>query len=263
MKHKYDVLVSIGWNCEVSFRIQDYLNHNIDSYMYSWVRVQNSEGLLHSLYHPEDVLSGIITLLDCGMLRCENCQMDFHGIGDKGSLFLENGSPNTVVVEDTIQELKSRIRHTSDKFQKLLRSEKKSLFIWKLNEANNIDSKTICDINNVFHFFMQTYKSGQFGLLIVAERHKITPELLLLQSDQLFVKTISRAADKENVLLDGDIDGWMKLLVEVDCDVKKIFRSIYVVYLNLRWRSKRAWQKTYLTVESMLVAFYHKVRRIK
>lgn len=78
MKYKYDVLVSIGWNCEVSFRIQDFLNRQIDSYVYSWVRVQNSAGLLHSLYYPEDILAGKITLLKCGMLRCENCQMDFH-----------------------------------------------------------------------------------------------------------------------------------------------------------------------------------------
>lgn len=263
MKHSFDTLVSLGWNCEVSFRIQDYLNRNIDSYLYSWVRVQNGEGLLRSLYHPEDVLAGNITLLDCGMLRCEKCQLDFHGIGEKGKLFLENGAPNEEVVSETIKELRSRIGHTSDKFQKLLKSDKRSLFIWKLNENYIVDQQVLENIKKVFCFLSEKYVSGKFVLMIVIEKKRCTEELLSLQNERLVVKNVQRVADKDNVMLDGDIDGWMEILAREDLICGSAFQFIYLLYLKIRWRMKRHFCNIYLKIENVLVYIYHRIRGIE
>ncbi len=44
----FDHIVSLGYNCEVSFRINDYLEREIDSYPLSWAYVfEQSSTSLH------------------------------------------------------------------------------------------------------------------------------------------------------------------------------------------------------------------------
>ena len=48
------ILVSLGYNCEVSFRLEDYYG-KLDSYLFSWSFEDSRSGFIKALENMEDV----------------------------------------------------------------------------------------------------------------------------------------------------------------------------------------------------------------
>jgi hypothetical protein len=87
---KFDEVTSLGYNCEVGFRIQDYFGL-MDSYPYSWAYCLDRKLFLESLDNLDDILTGDITLMPSGMFRCEKYQISFHASKEKMHyLLMEN-----------------------------------------------------------------------------------------------------------------------------------------------------------------------------
>lgn len=125
-RRKFDVYVSLGYNCEVSFRIRDFLNSPIDSYPFSWCYVTRPERLGECLENMDDILKHKTKLLPWGMILDEKYGLSFH-IKVLKSRLLQDGQDNKEIYQEALLELQSRFRHLIFKFRELLKSNRYTL----------------------------------------------------------------------------------------------------------------------------------------
>ena len=86
----YNKVISLRNNCEVSYRIRDYLGH-LDSYPYTWSLCQSHEGFLKSIGNISDLLSGDTRILPSGLVEDPRYQLGFRVKVYKNQLVNENG----------------------------------------------------------------------------------------------------------------------------------------------------------------------------
>ncbi|MDM0822046.1 hypothetical protein QTI12_14785 [Clostridium perfringens] len=209
-KNTFDEVVSLGYNCEVSFRIKDYFG-KISSYPYSWAYCCDKNLFLKSLDNLDDILTGEITLLPLsGMFKCEKYNMNFHSSKHKENLVVD-GKPNKENVEKEIKNLKEKIKHLTKKFKDLLTSEKNTLFVIKIKHDEFNDEKFIQEI---YSRLLKYYKSKRFLLLVVLEEKYLTKEIINLESERLKIRTVKYFAKDNDTLRGGDLVGWNSVFSE-------------------------------------------------
>ena len=124
--------VSLGYNCEIS-QILSLIFGSIDSYVWSWSFCHSYEGLISSIYNPENIL-------------LSNKELDFGGKGirftDYSMSFHTRGFVNTLHGDDpNILELESRIKHLAYKFSQLKKMSENVIFISKYNWEYDVELK--------------------------------------------------------------------------------------------------------------------------
>ena len=109
---KFSEIISLGYNCEVSFRIKDYCQkhgQSLNSFVFSWAYVEKKEGLLKSLsqldnFWKEIEVSGTegeqLKLLPGGMYRYLAYDIAFHSKAKK--MAFENGKTLNIDIEPDI-----------------------------------------------------------------------------------------------------------------------------------------------------------------
>lgn len=207
----FDKIVSLGYNCEVSFRIEDFTHRPIDSYPYSWSYALDQNLFVESLWHPGDILRGSVEVLPWGMFLDEKYQLSFHGKETGKPLFLKEGELDQMVADQMVAELRSRVAHLAEKFEQLLKSNHYTLFIMKIPSWKNGEENTKL-IEKVCEFLEQNYLSGKYILLAVAERgnqsfREHTDELEAYE--KLRIRYINEFAPDDDVKNSGDIQGWL------------------------------------------------------
>lgn len=208
---KFDEIVSLGYNCEVAFRIMDSFGDQ-QSYPFSWVYILDRDLFLDALDNLSDVLSGEVTLLPWGMFKCERYQISFHASVNKETLFID-GSPNEEVVKSEISNLKDKFNYMAGKLYKLFESKKRTLFVIKVRHSGITE-----DVKFVQELFLKLtglYKSQNFTLLVLFEDQFISDNLLKLQSDRLKIKSVKCFADDSDTLKSGDLNGWKSIFSEI------------------------------------------------
>lgn len=204
-KNVFDEVVSLGYNCEVSFRIKDYFN-KISSYPYSWAYCCDKELFLKSFSNLDDLLTGDITFIPAsGMFKCEKYNINFHSSKHKEHL-VTDGKPNEENVEKEIIALKEKTNYLTEKFKQLLESEKNTLFVIKIkHDECNDDIKFVKEI---YSKLLEKYKSKKFVLLVVLEEKYLTNELTKLESEHLKIRSVKYFARDSETLTGGDLVGW-------------------------------------------------------
>lgn len=217
--YQFDTIVSLGFNCEVSFRIRDHLNGHLDSYPYSWCYVYGDADLTDCLEHPERILSGNVELLPNGMLRCSTCHLAFHGKTPHELLWNENGSPNQEQLDMTIAELRARQSHLQDKLRWLLNDGSKStLFLLKNAKIAFDPQGAIDDIRRLSRFLERHYLGGHYLLVVVVEAHFLTSRLRRLENAHLIFRPVQHFAKEGKAQSGSDFEGWNAIFQEFDPD---------------------------------------------
>ncbi|MGN0384122.1 MAG: hypothetical protein ACI4DS_07620 [Eubacterium sp.] len=207
----YDKVVSLGFNCEVSFALKDYYG-KLDSYPYSWCYSADRELMLSSLGHMEEILTGHVECLpESNMFKCHKFQLSFHAKSNRDQLEID-GVEQPEKVKESLMELRSRVGHLTDKMQALFNSKESTLFIYKLRFTNDWEEDNRFIIKLV-EKLNELYKSHNFVLLVVVEnvnRYKVT----LKDNEQLKVRVIDNFSGFYNVQGSTDHAGWAKILDE-------------------------------------------------
>ena len=212
----FDTIVSLGFNCEVSFRIQDHLHGHLDSYPFSWCYLYGNANLPRCMEHPEELLSGPITLQTNGMLRCEVSHLAFHGKTPLELLRPAEGPVDPLVLEQTIEELKSRVNHLNQKFQTLLQGEQTTLFVSKNAKLALDPQQAREDIAELSLWLETHYKGGKFLHVVVVEAPYLTPALRKMENDHLTFRAVSSFAKEGKAKSGGDHAGWAAIFNEFD-----------------------------------------------
>lgn len=213
---KFDEIVSLGYDCEISQRLTDiFINGKFEHYLFTWSYENNRDLFIEALKHLNDFTETEYTLLQSGMVKHEKYNIAFHTRFAKNKLINSDGSP-TDILPQAIEELKSRLNYLANKTENLFKSNKKVLFILKLHRTNlQEDIDYIEKLNETLKskFCNKTLK---YILMVVIEGKKYTKqELKLINSKtnkNIKYEAILHFAHGAYTDVSGDIFGWYRLL---------------------------------------------------
>lgn len=225
---KYDVVASIGYNCEISFRLENFYGH-INAMPFSWSYVLDRDSFPTVLKNIEPLFAGEVRLLDDNMILCENTNIKFH---PRYEILLKDGSITEKSLAEATEELKSRVAHLKKKFKDLLASDKKTLFLLKVE--NKGEESNVQFIKNVLEALNETYSSGNFTLAAFVEQEAVTPAIRQLESDQVKIRVLKRFAPRKHTDIAGDVKGWYRILKELTGESGQ-------GYWKRLWNVRREW----------------------
>lgn len=204
----YDTVISLGYNCETSFRLENFFG-KINSMPFSWAYVMNRDLFPQALEEIDRLLEEEIQLLPDHMILCKTFQIKFHPRYD---ILLPHGKMTDDSFEQALSELRQRVEHLKSKHKELFLSDTRTLFILKVEGRGEKDAMRY--IESVYRVLERQYRSGRFVLLAVLEKSHITEGLKNLEQDRLKIRTLKKFAPVKHTDTMGDITGWWRLLVE-------------------------------------------------
>ena len=214
---KYDHIISLGYNCEVSFRIKDFFG-KLESYPFTWVYINNQIPQFVDVLKNFDKLllkKNNLSVVPWGMILDNKYNVLFHTKGDIREMFDQNHTPIKKILDLKISELKSRYKHLCFKFNDLLFSDDRTLFVIKIDCQNGYDVKDIIKfVKKINLFFKCNYKSKKYLLLVVVE-NKFYNKIKKMNSKYIVVKYVKKFASDAYTDIDGDWEGWNDIFKSV------------------------------------------------
>ena len=222
----FDKVVSLGYNCEVSFRIEDYYG-SIDAMPFSWSFTLNRDKFAGAMKNPGELLSEGITVKDDHMLMCNKYELKFH---PRYSIFPQFSDYTNEQLDEATKELKERVQHLADKFEALCNSDMNTLFVMKVEDKGTEDNCKY--ITEIFETLKERYKSGRFVLAVVMLNVAINDSVMALENERLKVFGLKKFAPLKHTNIMGDIKGWRNVFWSLDPN--KEGKSKFVKRVNSR-----------------------------
>jgi len=225
---KYDAVVSLGYNCEISFRLENFFEH-INAMPFSWAYVLERETFPQVLERIEPLFTGEVRLLDDHMILCENTNIKFH---PRYEILRKDGVVTEESLKEAVEELKSRVAHLKKKQLELFRSDKRTLFLLKVE--NKKEAANIAYIQSVAEVLSKTYTSGNYTLLALLEKDAMTPAIGQMESEQVKIRVLKRFAPRKHTDIAGDVRSWYRILREFTGEEGK-------GYWRRLWKKRKDW----------------------
>lgn len=201
------VFVSLGYNCEISFRIADYFG-DLDSYLFSWSFEDSRKGFVRALSNLEDVFRGELELCPNHMILDKKYQMRFHPRYD---ILPKTGETTDEQYEQAVDELKSRIEHLKSKTISLFNSGREVVFIIKVERRpaeNNI--RYLKKVRSI----LDGYQAMPYKLIAVFEKKAVNKDILSLEDEKIKIRTVRKFAPLKHTDIMGDMIGWHRIFRE-------------------------------------------------
>ena len=214
-KTKFYHIISLGYNCEISFRIRDYYG-KLDSTIYSWCYIKNRKDFLKSLDDPNCLVDDEKYLNSNGMYQCRNYDILFHTKVSKEELFSENEEIRLAAEKKAQIEMKERYTYLSQKFQSIVRSKEDTLYIIKMQPWENDVEKNMQFLRELQKKFTDFASSDCFRILVVLEKKIQNLPLLALENPQLYIRFVDYYAADDETGTGGDRNGWKTIFNEFD-----------------------------------------------
>ena len=228
----FDHYISLGYNCEVSYRIEDYLKKPIDSYPFTWAYVHDLERFSQVLAHPEDVLvHGTVAEGVSDMFRDIKYALSFHVRAKKEEMFRNDGSMREEIAGPALEELNSVYAQLCFKWKELCNSDDRTLFVIKARGTDWYSDA----MKEVIRILSKSYycEEGGFRLLIVCEQAYFDAEKAKTfqnGDDRILITSVEKFAADPETNTGGDIEGWMHALEYAD--------RVSVGYFSVKNRKK-------------------------
>lgn len=200
----YGHIISLGYNCEVSFQFFKKYKF-VESSLFAWVNTSNCDNLIYALNNLEKLMS-------MGFKKAFPMYVDiatgiyFHG---------KDGKEDSESI--IIDELTSRIMYLRDKFIKTAADGKKNLYIFKYPAHNFSQKKATEDITKLYNA-LTTLVKNKFDLLIISEKKN---DINISSFDNLFIRYVDFYTPEEAVTTKPyDQKGYAKIFSEFCPDFK-------------------------------------------
>ncbi len=216
----FDHIISLGYNCEVTFRFLKYFNFE-ESNLFNWASSRSINKLIYALENFNCIGQNGFNFPN-PLWECRKTQICFHGKEDTRLYIAKKDTPE--IRKKDYAELKSRIEHLKEKFIKLSRSNDSKLYIYKLRKLD-IDSQVEKKLIRLYNALKKYIRAQNFQLLIVYERGTVKLKenpLYILRNVDYFAPD-SSVTDKKYFN-----NGWDKIYSEFY--PKKIFRKKFKKY---------------------------------
>lgn len=225
---KYDVVASLGYNCEISFRLENFFEH-INAMPFSWSYVLERDSFPAVLENIDPLFAGEVRLLEDHMILCENTNIKFH---PRYEILLKNGSVTEESLAEATEELKSRVAHLKNKYKELLTGNKNTLFLLKVE--NKGEESNVNYIRAVTEALRKTYCAGTFTLAVLIEKEAFTPAIQQLEEEQIRIRVLKGFAPRKHTDIAGDVKGWYRILKELTGEAGK-------GYWKRLWEKRAEW----------------------
>ncbi len=172
-KRKYGHIISLGYNCEVSF--QFFLQyHFVESALFAWANTTNCRNVINVLKNPDILLSNGLEKVGV-MFRDVASGILFHGKDDLNDL------------QKIEEELYSRIEYLKQKFFKTAVDGKKNLYIFKYPSSCDDIQTVRKDILDLYYILKQVVRND-FDLLIILESRMYSN--IRFDIDKIFIRRV-------------------------------------------------------------------------
>jgi len=213
----YGHIISLGYNCEVSFQFfKKY--HFTESSLFAWCACPNINTMITSINNLETVGSGELKPVN-PMWQCQNTKIYFHG---KGSPKEWNNNPTQEFFDKDLAELKSRLAHLRNKFITAGQDGKTNLYIYKCSPNEEILSHDTLELlfENLYEA-IRNKCSNPFDLLIILEKRMFPNIEQALENPHIFVRRVKFFTHPAHVTSKPyDKKGWSKIFNEFKPDFK-------------------------------------------
>ena len=220
--NSFDEVVSLGYNCEISFRLENCFG-KINSWPFSWSFILDRNLFLEALNHMDEIFQESVSICTDSrvnaMVQCDKYKICFH---PRGQYVDKTGH----VIEDRFfpegeTELKLRVKYLVEKFSRLQKDKnRRSLLICGIEEDDQDD--TFEFITKLDEAIRVLFDSNNYVLLIVLPKSKYNKEIKMLESRQLKIRKIRHFGVQKCNDISTDTNGWGRIFFEF-LGVKKFF----------------------------------------
>ncbi|MBR2068357.1 MAG: hypothetical protein IJ877_01215 [Candidatus Gastranaerophilales bacterium] len=166
-ENKFDYIISLGYNCEVTYRFLKYFKFE-DSGLFNWTYSYSINDLIYALNNFDKIAQGEFINPD-PLWECKNTHIKFHGRENMGTYM--NHLETDEILKKDLEDLKGRINHLKEKFLDILKNDKSKLYIYKIKKEDlkNDPEEKIKELNNA----LKNLGGNNFKLLIVYEKQDL------------------------------------------------------------------------------------------
>lgn len=210
----FDEVVSLGYNCEISFRLENCFG-KINSWPFSWSFVLDRNLFLDALLHMDQIFQDSVSICQDSrvnsMVQCNKYKICFHPrseyVGNDGQIIEEKFFP------EGKEELESRFSYLVKKFNHLLKDKgKKTLLICGIE--NDKCNDTIDFIKKLDETINKLFRYSDYVLLVVLPSCKYEDELKQYETDNLKIRKIRSFGIQKCNDISTDTNGWGKIFWE-------------------------------------------------
>lgn len=158
--NEYDYIFSLGYNCEIGFRLVRYFKFE-ESSIFNWAGVNSMDILLDALKNFDDIgKKGFAP--PPPLWFCKASNIFFHG-----KTPVEDLLNNPELMQHDLEDLTSRLAYLKEKFLRILRSDSRKLYIRKIAH-NDINDDILQKISTLKQIMLEL-GGRNFDILIVTE----------------------------------------------------------------------------------------------
>ena len=202
---KYDVICSLGYNCEVSFRIEDFWG-NLCSTPFTWSFATDRDKFVKAIQSFEDIFTGDVSIQEDNMFMCEKYGLKFH---PRYAIFPHHGAYTKEQEEEALSELKSRVAHLKELFSNLSKSGKRVLFFLKVDDKGDADNARY--ISAVDDALKLHFSSDSYTLAVIMIKGHVGAQVKELESRNIKAYEVKKFASQRFTDIGGDVSGWLRM----------------------------------------------------
>ena len=220
----YDVISSLGANCEVSFNFNRIFGF-VDSYPLIWAFV-HTLGHLPELIEDPMILASNLKMehnYEHNMVRFPDIDVSFHCKGLPGDLLGPDGKVDEKKAQAERTELKSRLAYLARKWKDLLNDPSRTvLFVLSPWEEKSTTKEILA-----VHKALRKYPGVDLLAVLTGKEKKVSASKL--RSKGIFVRYITRHPPHNQVtdLQANDIAGWNRIFQEFTPLNKKTSNKVF------------------------------------
>lgn len=213
-RYGFDHIVSLGYNCEVSFRIQDYLQGSVESYPFTWAYILDQAfmgDILEKAWNA-DIVGKQWEVNGANMFVFSDNKISFHSKGHDEKVWDDSGKVIKDWEQKALSELKSRMNHLCEKFKMLSVSGDSVLFLMKIKSGTTQEMAEY--IKQTASFLGNHFQKDKYFYVAVVEEETAIEELekIFDSCDNMAIDSVKQFAPDSDTKDGGDLKGWKDIL---------------------------------------------------
>lgn len=157
----FDHIVSLGYNCEVTFRFFKYF-HFEETGLFNWTYAHHIDDLINALTNLDAIGTGDFEY-PSPLFECKNTHIYFHG-KQRMDIYMNKTPTDEIFLKDK-EDLTERIQHFKEKFLKIAQNNDSKLYIYKIQDIDI--NEEIEEKIKALYFCLEKLGAVNFKLLVI------------------------------------------------------------------------------------------------
>ncbi len=205
MEKRFDHIISLGLNCEISFILKKKFNF-VESSLLSWSYIPISS-LNDVLKNPQLIFSeGIEDLTEYNMFKCSKTGIAFHGKNPPSFYTDKKGNIDQSLLLQEKNDVISRVEYLKQKFIRVGQSSESKLYVLGISHyfTQNLKQSLKDIILNCYEAIAQSQQNA--SLLVLLEKDIATADLFDLSNIYIYIRILDYFAPIDKATFEEYVD---------------------------------------------------------